>query len=66
VAQVPCQCGPATHLLPEVPGTDRLRGRSHTELAEAMTWLAWYAPGTFTAVLDYTDTINGEPIPGRM
>jgi len=24
------------------------------------------APGTFTAVLDYMDTINGEPIPGRM
>jgi hypothetical protein len=28
---------PAAHLLPEVPAADRLRGRSHTELAEAMT-----------------------------
>src|SRR5689334_18611536 len=56
-----------THLapaarLPEVPGTDRLRGRTQTELAEAMTWLAWYAPGVCTAVLDYMDTINGELI----
>lgn len=57
---------PAAHLLPEVPGTDRLRGRTRTELAEAMTWLAWYAPGTFTAVLDYMDTVNGELIPSRM
>ena len=57
---------PAAHLLPEVSGRDRLRGRTHTELTEAMTWLAWYAPGTFTAVMDYMDTINGEPIPSRM
>jgi hypothetical protein len=27
-----------------------------------MTWLAWYAPGTFTAVMDYMDTVDGEPI----
>ena len=30
-----------------------------------MTWLAWYAPGTYTAVMDYMDYCNGEPIPGR-
>lgn len=57
---------PAAHLLSEVPGTARLRGRTRTELAEAMTWLAWYAPGVYTAVLDYMDTINGELIPSRM
>lgn len=57
---------PAAHPLGEVPGADRLLGRTRTELAEAMTWLAWYAPGTFTAVLDYMDTINGELIPYRM
>ena len=50
----------------EVPGTDRLLGRTGTELAEAMAWLAWYAPGTFQAVMDYMDTVNGEPLPGRM
>jgi len=31
-----------------------------------MTWLAWYASGTFQAVMDYMDTVNGEPLPGRM
>lgn len=51
---------PAAHLLSEVPGADRLRGRSRDELADAMTFLAWYAYGTFTAVLDYMDTADGE------
>jgi len=59
---------PAAHLsseVSEVPGKDRLRGRSQTELADAMTWLAWYAPGTFMAVMDYMDTVDGELIPAR-
>jgi hypothetical protein len=51
---------PAAHPLSEVPGADRLLGRSPAELADAMTWLAWYAPGTFTAVMDYMDTVDGE------
>lgn len=41
----------AAHLIGAVPGTDRLRGRTRDELFDAMTWLAWYAPGTFTAVI---------------
>jgi hypothetical protein len=57
---------PVAHPVGEVPGTDRIRGRSQVELADAMTWLAWYAPGVFTAVMDYMDTINGEPIPDRV
>jgi hypothetical protein len=28
-----------------------------------MTWLAWYAPGVYNAVMDYTDHVNGELIP---
>ena len=56
---------PTAHLN-DVPGSDRLRGRTRTELAEAMTWLAWYAPGTFTAVMDYMDYVNGELTPSRM
>ena len=43
------------HLISEVPGKDRILGRSQAELADAMTWLAWYAPGTFQAVMDYMD-----------
>ena len=54
---------PAAHLRSEVPGKDRILGRSQTELADAMTFLAWYAPGTFTAVMDYMDTVDGEPVP---
>jgi hypothetical protein len=57
---------PAAPLLGEVPGRDRLLGRSQAELADAMTWLAWYAPGTFTAVMDYMDTVDGELIPATM
>jgi len=57
---------PAVHPIAEVPGSDRLRGRTQSELADAMTWLAWYAPGTYQAVMDYMDTVNGELIPARM
>jgi hypothetical protein len=48
-----------------VPGAQRLRGRTRDELADAMTWLAWYAPGIFTAVMDYMDYMDhcdGEPV----
>jgi hypothetical protein len=55
----------ATHPIGEVPGVDRLLGRTHDDLADALTWLAWYAQGTYTAVMDYLDYCNGEPIPGR-
>jgi hypothetical protein len=51
----------AAHVIGEVPGTDRLLGRTQAELADAMTWLAWYAPGTFVAVMDYMDIVDGEP-----
>ena len=45
----------------EIPGADRLLGRTRDDLADALTWLAWYAPGTFTAVMDYMDHCDGEP-----
>lgn len=57
---------PAAHLIREVPGMDRIRGRSRDELADAMTFLAWYAPGIFRAVMDYQDAIDGELIPAAM
>jgi hypothetical protein len=55
----------AAHILGEVPGTERMLGRTRDELAHAMTWLAWYAPGTYTAVMDYLDHCDGEPAFGR-
>jgi hypothetical protein len=42
---------------------DRILGRSQAGLVGAMTFLASYALGTFTAVMDYMDTVDGEPIP---
>jgi hypothetical protein len=55
---------PLPHALGEVAGADRLLGRTQTELAEAMTWLAWYAPGVYNGVMDYMDHVNGELVPG--
>jgi hypothetical protein len=31
-----------------------------------MTWLAWYAPGTFTAVMDYMDCCDAGATPGEL
>ena len=52
----------APQVIADVPGAERLCGRTQTELADAMTWLAWYAQGIFTAVMDYMDHCDGEPI----
>jgi hypothetical protein len=57
---------PAAPVTGEVLGADRLRGRTQDELGDAMTWLAWYAPGIYTAVMDYMDHCNGEPRPVSM
>jgi hypothetical protein len=54
---------PAAHPLGEVPGADRLLGRTQDELADAMTWIAWYAPGVYNAVMDYMDFVDGEISP---
>jgi hypothetical protein len=56
----------AAHPIGEVPGRDRLRGRTQADLTDAMTFLAWYAPGTFTAVMDYMDHCDGELTLTRM
>jgi hypothetical protein len=56
---------PAAPVTGEVLGADRLRGRTQDELGDAMTWLAWYAPGTFTAVMDYMDHCDAGAGPGQ-
>jgi hypothetical protein len=38
--------------------TARLRGLTGEQLLEAMTFLAWWSPGIFTAVLDYCEFGN--------
>jgi hypothetical protein len=37
------------------PYEARLRGLSHQQLTDRLTWLAWYQPGIFTAVMDYME-----------
>ena len=54
---------PAAHAVGEVPGIERLQGRTHDELFDAPTFAAWYAPGIFTAVMDYIDFCDGAPRP---
>jgi hypothetical protein len=37
------------------PDEARLRGLTHQQLADRLTWLAWYQPGIFNAVMDYME-----------
>jgi hypothetical protein len=37
------------------PYDDRLRGLTHDQLEDRLRWLSWWAPGVFTAVMDYAD-----------
>jgi hypothetical protein len=60
------QPAPAAHPVSEVPGKDRILGRSQAELADAMTFLAWYAPGIFTAVMDYMEAVDANRFPAGM
>ena len=39
----------------DTPGESRLRGLTHQQLADRLTWLGWYQPGIFTAVMDYME-----------
>ena len=37
------------------PDEARVRGLTHQQLADRLTWLAWYQPGIFAAVMDYME-----------
>jgi hypothetical protein len=39
----------------ETPYDERLRGLAHDQLEDRLRWLSWWAPGVFTAVMDYAD-----------
>lgn len=39
----------------DTPDEARLRGLTHEQLADRLTWLAWYQPGVFNAVMDYME-----------
>jgi hypothetical protein len=41
-----------------------LRGLTYDQLADRLRWLSWYAPGIFTAVVDFmefTDALAAYP-----
>jgi hypothetical protein len=45
-----------------------LRGLTYDQLADRLRWLSWYAPGVFTAVMDFmefTDALaaSAGPVP---
>lgn len=52
------QPAPVTHEFGDTPAEERLRGLDRQRLADRLTWLAWWAPGTFTAVMDYMDYVD--------
>ncbi len=39
----------------DTPDEARVRGLTHEQLADRLTWLSWYQPGVFNAVMDYMD-----------
>jgi hypothetical protein len=39
----------------DTPAEARLRGLTDQQLGDRLTWLAWYQPGIFTAVMDYME-----------
>jgi len=47
--------GPVLHDFEDSPDDERLRGLTPQQLADRLTWLSWWSPGTFQAVMDYMD-----------
>ena len=40
------------------PYDERLRGLTHQQLEDRLRWLSWYAPGIFTAVMDFMEVTD--------
>ncbi|MGH3279131.1 MAG: hypothetical protein ACRDNW_08345 [Trebonia sp.] len=40
-----------THPFGDTQAEERLRGLDRQQLADRLTWLSWWAPGTFTVVI---------------
>jgi hypothetical protein len=54
------------HPFGDTPTEERLRGLDRQQLADRLTWLSWWSPGTFTVVMDYMQyvddlTADGDP-----
>lgn len=57
---------PLTHAFGDTPAEERLRGLDRQQLADRLTWLAWWAPGTFTAVMDYMQFVDDQAADGGL
>ena len=60
--------GPVMHDFGDSPEDERLRGMTRQQLADRLTWLSWWSPGTFQAVMDYmefTDNLAADGDPGQ-
>jgi hypothetical protein len=64
-SSVPQPC-PVTHEFGDAPAEERLRGLDRDQLADRLTWLAWWAPGTFTAVMDYMQFVDDHAADGTL
>jgi hypothetical protein len=47
--------GQVTHDFGDSQEDERLRGLTRRQLADRLTWLSWWSPGTFQAVMDYME-----------
>lgn len=58
----------AMHPFGDTQAEERLHGLDRQQLADRLTWLSWWSPGTFTVVMDYMQYVedldaDGEPTP---
>jgi hypothetical protein len=49
---------PVMHDFGDSQADERLRGLTRQQLADRLTWLAWWSPGTFQAVMDYMEFLD--------
>ena len=49
---------PVMHDFGDGQEDERVRGLTRQQLADRLTWLSWWSPGTFQAVMDYMDFID--------
>ena len=50
--------GPVMHDFGDSPEDEWLRGLNRQQLADRLTWLSWWSPGAFQAVMDYMEFID--------
>jgi hypothetical protein len=60
------QPAPVTREFGDTPPEERLRGLDQQQLADRLTWLAWWAPGTFAAVMDYMQFVDDHAADGGL